>query len=783
MTKRGFSMLELLVVIFIIGVIASISVLSYNSIRSKSRDTTRISNISEIQSALERYRADEGFYPATITPGQALIGPSSGKTYLTSIPSNPLPVDNANCANSNYLYETSTDLSYYYLTYCLANNTGGVSPGNQTAIPEKIWGGVRPILTYGNGYDNNVSVTSGVKNINTDTLIAGRSCADAPNYVVTALTANTATLSPSPSAACMSVGDLMVLINLRGTSSDYANTGNYEILAISAINGATVTFASAKTKNYGNVGGDANIDSAAGDNNKHKVILQRIPQYNNLTVDSGATLTASSWSAAASKGGLFFIKVKGTLTVNGTITMSGTGFAGGATNTGYCGQGGFQGNTIIYTASGRSVYPIIPGGGGGGNGGGGTIYLGGAGGTFGILNNLCYLQYLNPYETTSYGPAGAYVGGFGGCGYGANNTNQLFMGSGGGGGGTWNGGSCYTGAAGGAGGGIIYIQANQLTVNGSTGYIVSNGATGGNVGGNDNTGAGGGGSGGMIILGADTYSLGSNRVTVSGGAGGGGTTHVGWAGSAGRLIVSSPSCVPSCTNKYCGSDGCGGSCGTCALSGLIDWWKFEGNTTDSGSSPLTPIVVNNITYTSSLFGQAAIFNSASPSYINFGNVLNMGTASRSIAMWFKTSSASTCGVLSKSSYRSLFGRWGIFNGDVVNQSEIFGQYGSGFTPTAINYAGTYSNNNWHFLTAVWDRAGNQTYYMDGRAINSVSIAARAADNMITNDYLIIGGYGDASGYCCYPGFYYNGQLDEIQIYNRALSSTEVTNLYNSYISL
>ena len=59
----GFTLVELLIVIAIIGILASIVLVSLSSARTKARDTKRIQEISQIQSALELYYAQYGYYP------------------------------------------------------------------------------------------------------------------------------------------------------------------------------------------------------------------------------------------------------------------------------------------------------------------------------------------------------------------------------------------------------------------------------------------------------------------------------------------------------------------------------------------------------------------------------------------------------------------------------------------------------------------------------------------------------------------------------------------------
>lgn len=61
--KRGFTLIELLVVIAIIGILATIVVVNVNSARAKARDVKRISDLQQIQTALEMYYAGKGQYP------------------------------------------------------------------------------------------------------------------------------------------------------------------------------------------------------------------------------------------------------------------------------------------------------------------------------------------------------------------------------------------------------------------------------------------------------------------------------------------------------------------------------------------------------------------------------------------------------------------------------------------------------------------------------------------------------------------------------------------------
>jgi prepilin-type N-terminal cleavage/methylation domain-containing protein len=61
--KEGFTLIELLVVVAIIGVLASVVMVSLNSARAKGRDARRMSDIKQIQNAIELYISDYGEAP------------------------------------------------------------------------------------------------------------------------------------------------------------------------------------------------------------------------------------------------------------------------------------------------------------------------------------------------------------------------------------------------------------------------------------------------------------------------------------------------------------------------------------------------------------------------------------------------------------------------------------------------------------------------------------------------------------------------------------------------
>jgi type II secretion system protein G len=66
----GFTIVELLIVIVVIGILAAITVVAYNGIRHRSNIAKSQSDLKSMQKLLELYRVDNGNYPNTYVAGE-----------------------------------------------------------------------------------------------------------------------------------------------------------------------------------------------------------------------------------------------------------------------------------------------------------------------------------------------------------------------------------------------------------------------------------------------------------------------------------------------------------------------------------------------------------------------------------------------------------------------------------------------------------------------------------------------------------------------------------------
>jgi len=148
-SHKGFTIIELLVVIAIIALLSGVIITALTGSKSKSRDATRISDLNQMQLALEQYFDRCGQYPTvdsnsmpskdtTCNVGGSQVTINS---YISVIPHDPL---NDNSHKYSYIVN-GTNLTDYVLHATLENqnaaqnnsypNSSLTASGNQWSTP------------------------------------------------------------------------------------------------------------------------------------------------------------------------------------------------------------------------------------------------------------------------------------------------------------------------------------------------------------------------------------------------------------------------------------------------------------------------------------------------------------------------------------------------------------------------------------------------------------------------------------------------------------------------
>lgn len=139
--QRGFTIVELLIVIVVIGILAAITIVAYNGMQSKTRNAARVTEAVQTSKLLSAYKAINGSFP-TIGSGAAAVCIGSG---FPDFISDGLP-DCWDVRIPNATYHPDNTFNTALQT------VGSLPPGNRTVVEYPF---------DGNGFLGPVYVTAG----------------------------------------------------------------------------------------------------------------------------------------------------------------------------------------------------------------------------------------------------------------------------------------------------------------------------------------------------------------------------------------------------------------------------------------------------------------------------------------------------------------------------------------------------------------------------------------------------------------------------------------------
>jgi prepilin-type N-terminal cleavage/methylation domain len=117
--NKGFTIVELLIVIVVIGILAAIVIVAFNGVQDRSRWAKTQSDLASINKAIQMYYAEKGEYPATAAAGSwswryscqtdPKAGPNISNAFIPSISSvasnlPQAPCRDAGTGNDTWLY-------------------------------------------------------------------------------------------------------------------------------------------------------------------------------------------------------------------------------------------------------------------------------------------------------------------------------------------------------------------------------------------------------------------------------------------------------------------------------------------------------------------------------------------------------------------------------------------------------------------------------------------------------------------------------------------------------
>ncbi len=138
--SRGFTIVELLIVVVVIGILASITLIAFNSVQAKARDSQRLQDIKTIVKALEVYKTNNGIYPDEVQTvgggGWEVTSDGTNPTnFLSALVSangiSRVPIDPRNKTSGGLDPNMgATNYVYYYHRYAAGSNGCIVSRGD-----------------------------------------------------------------------------------------------------------------------------------------------------------------------------------------------------------------------------------------------------------------------------------------------------------------------------------------------------------------------------------------------------------------------------------------------------------------------------------------------------------------------------------------------------------------------------------------------------------------------------------------------------------------------------
>ena len=127
MGRFGFTLIELMIVISIIGILAAIAIPKFADLVRKAQEGATKGNLGTIRSALSIYYGDmEGQYPQPIAANDALSALTINSKYIAAIPMAKTP---------DYHPNSSTELDYGPAPYIPPNDSGGWAYGAAISGP------------------------------------------------------------------------------------------------------------------------------------------------------------------------------------------------------------------------------------------------------------------------------------------------------------------------------------------------------------------------------------------------------------------------------------------------------------------------------------------------------------------------------------------------------------------------------------------------------------------------------------------------------------------------
>lgn len=213
-----------------------------------------------------------------------------------------------------------------------------------------------------------------------------------------------------------------------------------------------------------------------------------------------------------------------------------------------------------------------------------------------------------------------------------------------------------------------------------------------------------------------------------------------------------------------------GSASVTVGSGLVAEYHFDGDARDSSGNG-NDGTINGAAFVDGVSGQALSFDGVDD-YVDAGNdaSLNVGTGDFTAMAWVKPAELKQSGIVNKGYY--FYGTGWIldmpYNNGILRLETGFN---GGDAGTVQSSAGTMTLDEWQFVAVSANRTGITNVYRNDVLVGSGYISSA---DLFTTNTLKIG---------VITGCFFNGLIDEVRVYDRALSAEEIKAQYDAIVDV
>ena len=213
--------------------------------------------------------------------------------------------------------------------------------------------------------------------------------------------------------------------------------------------------------------------------------------------------------------------------------------------------------------------------------------------------------------------------------------------------------------------------------------------------------------------------------------------------------------------------------------GLVGYWSMNEGTGsyagDSSGNRNQGTLTNGPTWVDGKRGKAINFDGSNDYVVSGAAFSDLGTTNKpyTLSAWIKANTGETTGNIINS-YIAGLGGWRLGMVTLSTSKIVVNSWvGSRSTATSTT---SITPGQWYHVVNTWDASGGLRIYINGAFDNSVAQATYSASGGSNVVSVALGALNGAAGS---TENYFAGLIDEVRIYNRALSAAEIQALYKS----